>query len=266
MHDAIPVSHARHDLDLIAGHAAGDLTDSERDRAEALLGSCTSCADLRRDLVAIAAATSAIPASAAPRDFRLTEAQAASLRRGGWVASLLRPFAASRSRPLAMAFTSLGLAGVLVANILPALFGAAGVAGGAASAPEAAGAPPAASAGAAAEAPAPQATSSTPGAYPVSRGPQTTASNGYVFGPLSQPTAAPDQSGGSKSGQSSGVPRDVAAANGGATEEPSLDRLAAAERALRENEEANPVFVGSLVLLAIGLALVVLRFFARRVR
>jgi hypothetical protein len=87
-----------------------------------------------------------------------------------------------------------------------------------------------------------------------------------VFGPLSQPTPALDQSGGSKSDQPSGAPRDVAAANGGATAGPSRDRLAAAERAVREDDETNPVFVGSLVLLAIGLTLFALRFLARRVR
>src|SRR5690242_9986148 len=128
MHHSIPAEHARHDVELIAGHAAGELPDPERVRAEALLSSCTTCADLRRELVAIAAATRSLPAQASPRDFRLTEAQAASLRRGGWIKSLLRPFAAPgwTPRPMAMAFTSLGLAGLLVANILPALFSSAG--------------------------------------------------------------------------------------------------------------------------------------------
>src|ERR1700741_241675 len=125
MTPSIPAEHAQHDLDLVAGHAAGDLTDTQRIRADALLQSCTSCADLRRDLVAIASATRTLPAAPAPRDFQLSPAQAARLRRGGWIKSLLRPFAAPRSiaRPFAMAFTSLGLAGLLVTSILPSLLG-----------------------------------------------------------------------------------------------------------------------------------------------
>ena len=35
MHRSIPVDHAQHDLDLIAGHAAGELSDPERLRAAA---------------------------------------------------------------------------------------------------------------------------------------------------------------------------------------------------------------------------------------
>src|SRR5262245_63268823 len=100
------------------GHHNRHLSNTYQSQPYSLIGACTSCADLRRDLVAIAAATRALPTRAvAPRDFRLTPAQAASLRRGGWLGSLLRPFAAPRSavRPMAMAFTSLGLAGLLVA-------------------------------------------------------------------------------------------------------------------------------------------------------
>src|SRR6185437_10228463 len=133
MTHSIPSEHAQHDLELIAGHAAGDLSHPDQTRADALLGSCASCADLRRDLVAIAQATRTLPALPAPHDFQLSEAQAASLRRGGWIKSLLRRFAAPGSavRPVAMAFTSLGLAGLLVTNILPALLGGLGSAGAA---------------------------------------------------------------------------------------------------------------------------------------
>ena len=44
--------HARHDVTLIAGHAAGDLADTGRSRAGALLAACEECSELRRDLVA----------------------------------------------------------------------------------------------------------------------------------------------------------------------------------------------------------------------
>src|SRR6476469_1721729 len=180
MHHSIPAEHAQHDLDLIAGHAAGDLTDTERSRADAQIQSCTSCADLRRDLVAIAVATRTLPAPAAPRDFRLTPAQASRLRSGGWIRSLLRPFAAPRStvRPMAMAFTSLGLAGLFVANILPSLFG-----GMAASAPMPAAGQPAATAA--------DSLSAAPGALSGQRQPGSTTGNEVQFGPVGQATAPP---------------------------------------------------------------------------
>ena len=263
MHHSTPGAHDQHDLELIAGHAAGDLSDTERTRADELLRSCASCADLRRDLVAIAAATHTLPAQTATRDYRLTDAQAASLRPGGWIKSLLRPFAAPRStvRPFAMAFTSLGLAGLLVTNILPALLGGFGSAGAAApqaapgggySAQELASAAPAASSRA---------------LVPTSGGPQATdGRNGLVFGPAGQPTAATDQVGSSKGNQASAAPGDVAAQHAAETEKAYLERLASTERTRLAESATNPVFVASLVLLAIGLALFGLRFVARRAR
>lgn len=109
--------HARHDAILIAGHAAGDLSDADHARAEALLAGCTACGELRRDLVAIAAATRSVPPPAAlNRDLRLAPEQADRLRKGSWLRGLLRPFASASSpiRPMATAFTSLGLVGLVV--------------------------------------------------------------------------------------------------------------------------------------------------------
>jgi hypothetical protein len=109
--------HARHDTTLIAGHAAGDLADTQRARAEALLSECGACGELRRDLVAIAAATRSVPAPATlTRDLRLGPEQAERLRRGNWLRTLLRPFGAAASpiRPIATAFTSLGIVGLAV--------------------------------------------------------------------------------------------------------------------------------------------------------
>lgn len=147
-------SHADHDLLLIARHAAGDLVDSDRGRAQALLDTCASCAEVDRDLEAIARATRTLPNRAtAPRDFRLTPEHAAHLRRGGWLRGFLAPFGAARSatRPMAAAFTSLGLVGLLVVAILPGLGGGAAMLGptreqgvtaaGASAAPAAPGAP-----------------------------------------------------------------------------------------------------------------------------
>jgi len=256
MPQTIPADHARHDLELIAGHAANDVSNGDRTRADAQLASCTACVELRRDLVGIAAATRTLRSAAlAPRDFRLTETQAASLRRGGWITTLLRAFAGPRSttRPMAMAFTSLGLAGLLVANILPALLG-----GTAASvAPQAEGAAPGATAAAA--------PSEAPARGPVA-GPQASRGGGdSEFGAQNPPSAG--AGGDSKAHEGATNPPDVAlgGAQGAATAEPATDRLLAGGRD-RLVRETNWTTVGSLGLLAIGLALFALRFIARRLR
>ena len=256
----IPAEHAQHDLELIAGHAAGDLTDTDHSRAETLLQSCTTCAELRADLVAIASATRALPAAAgAPRDFRIDAAQAARLRRGGLIKSLLRPFAAPRStaRPVATAFTSLGLAGLLVANILPSLFGSA-----ASLAPvreqTGAGAPAASAASAASEAPI---------VRPAANGPSATDDD-TVFGPASQPTSGPARDGagaGSKSGGSASPAAEYAAgeARTPSSADTSGERLNAQYGTA---SELNLLSIGSILLLVLGVALFGLVFLARRVR
>ena len=263
MHHSIPVEHAQHDLDLIAGHAAGDLTESERTRADVLLSSCEACVDLRRDLVAIAFATQSLATLAAtPRDFRLTATQAATLRRGGWIKSLVRPFAAPRStvRPMAMAFTSLGLAGLLITTILPGLFGSA-----ASLAPVGGpgGAPPSTATTALNEAPA--ASEAAP-AVPVQLGPQATRTrNTGELGPLGQPTAAADGVG-TKADEATNVPDVARQGEGSATGQPyAADRQARLEQN-RMPQELNPLLAGSLILLAVGLGLFGLLFLARRAR
>jgi hypothetical protein len=241
MHRSNPIDHAHHELTLIAGHAAGDLADSERLRAEALLQSCTSCADLRRDLVTIASEIRALPAAAvAPRDFRLDPAQAARLRRTSWLRTLLRPFGAaqSRVRPLAGAFTSLGIAGLLVANLLPGLLGSP------------------------ASAPAPELDRSAVGApapssaalRPVAGG--QTAGAGGEYQALGQ-TSPPADKG-------TEMPRDLAFGQAGSQAPGRLSDSGGASNAIKP--APNPAVVGSLALLAIGLALFGLRYAARRVR
>ena len=161
-----PSDHARHDTTLIAGHAAGDLTEIDRVRADALLTECGACGELRRDLVAIAAATRSVPAPATlTRDLRLAPEQANRLRRGSWLRGLLHPFGAASSpiRPIATAFTSLGLVGLVVGVTLSAGAGLAGgqaIGMGDARGPDSEAAPSAAAA-AASDAPAPE------GAYEV---------------------------------------------------------------------------------------------------
>jgi hypothetical protein len=114
-------SHDRHDTMLVAALAAGDLAATDRDQAIALTASCTECATLRDDLVAIARATALVPPpiAASGRDFRLTPADAARLRPGGW-RRLVAAFSAPRAaftRPLGVGLTTLGLVGLLIGNV-----------------------------------------------------------------------------------------------------------------------------------------------------
>ena len=137
------MGHDTHDLELIAGLAAGDLEGPEVARAEALLASCADCALLASDLQALGAAVrsvgsafegSALDSAAsdsgsvlAPRDFRLTVADAARLRRGGRYGSGLMATSRSWMRGAGIALATFGLVGVLV-SALPLNFGAAGAA------------------------------------------------------------------------------------------------------------------------------------------
>ena len=254
MHLSNP-DHANHELKLIAGHAAGDLTDSERIRADTLLQSCTACADLRRDLIAIATATRALPTAAiAPRDFRLDAAQAARLRRGSWLRTLLRPFGTAQSgiRPMASALTSLGLAGLLVTTILPGLFGS-GLLGSAASAPAnergvSGGGLPAATSAAAQ----PVAAGSSPGAGEVQAAGQPSA------------LAYDNLTGANASHEPNDMQRDPAAGLPG-SHGPDSVRMST-EESSASSPSPNPFAIGSMALFAIGVALFGLRFVARRVR
>jgi hypothetical protein len=228
--------HAQHDLTLIAGFAADDQTAIERARAQALVDACTDCSSVRDDLVAIANATHALPAARAPRDFRITAEQAARLRRTGWLGALLAPFAGARSaaKPLATAFTTLGLVGVFVAAAVPGIVGGAASMAAPEAAPNVAGNP------------GPVASAAAPGAQ---------------FGP--QATTGPDDGYGTKDNvEASGSPllgatdggdsRDQGAVGGGRVDTPV--------------QPTNGLLLGSVALLAVGLVLFGLRFAARRLR
>ena len=69
---------------LVASLADRSLAASEREAAEALVASCGLCAALHADLLALRAATRAMPTPARPRDYTLTPADAARLRPAGW--------------------------------------------------------------------------------------------------------------------------------------------------------------------------------------
>lgn len=247
-------NHTDHDSTLIAGHAAGDLPDSERTRAQALLDTCASCAELHRDLVAIAAATRALPnLAAAPRDFRLAPEQAERLRRGSWLRAALRPFASSRSatRPLAAAFTSLGIAGVFVVTVMPGLFG------GAASAPALERQGTAAGGPAGATAPVMAPGESAPGF-------DQDGSSAPLFG--AQASAGPD-AGDPSDTKVDPVPTDRnEAAIAGQGGSPGTNEEAEVTGRLTGEAPMNPLLIGSVVLLAVGVLLFGLRLAARRIR
>lgn len=248
-------NHPDHELPLIAGHAAGDLIDTERTRAQALLDTCTDCADLHRDLIAIAAATRSLPNLAtAPRDYRLSPEQAAQLQRGSWLRRVLAPFGATRSatRPMAAAFTSLGIAGLLVATILPGLLGSS---------------PAAAPTGAERDTAAIGAGATAAPAEPAA----TDAALVPVSGPGQlPPNPASDLNFGVKDGStSSGVPKtnapEVAVAGGGIASQ-GADNGEASRVDLDVFYPSNPLLIWSLALLAVGLLLFGLRFVGRRLR
>ena len=111
--------HAGHDPMLVASLADHSLATTERMAAETLVATCVDCAALQADFLALRDATRAMPTPARPRDYTLTAADAARLRRGGW-RRLVAAFGSSRdalSRPLAVGLTTLGLAGLLLASV-----------------------------------------------------------------------------------------------------------------------------------------------------
>jgi hypothetical protein len=132
--DVRPTSHDRHDPLLVAALAAGDLAATDRVHATELIRTCTDCATLHDDLVAIARATATVPPpiTTRPRDFRLSPEQAARLRPSGW-RRLVGAFAGPRlafTRPLGIGLTTIGLAGLLLSNVsLGFLGGSASTAG-----------------------------------------------------------------------------------------------------------------------------------------
>jgi hypothetical protein len=115
----IPASHAGHDTLLVASLVDHSLGSAERASAEALVDECNACADIHADLMALRDATRAMPTPDRPRDYALTQHDAARLRRGGlWrlVAAIGSP-RDGFSRPLAVGLTTLGLAGLLLVSV-----------------------------------------------------------------------------------------------------------------------------------------------------
>lgn len=160
-----PSPHAAHDLTLIAALAArtSDLTDAQTAAAHDQLTSCDACTTLLADLVALQTALPLTSSPARPRDFTLTPADAERLRRGGWrrILGLVGSARDNVTRPLAVGFTSLGVAGLLLASFSTLYLG-----GGTQSAPTTAGAQIEQAAPAASAAPS---ASGAPASEPVSQ-------------------------------------------------------------------------------------------------
>lgn len=112
--------HAAHDMTLIAALAARtpDLTEVQTAAAHDLLSSCDACTTLLADLVSLQTVLPTTATPSRPRDFTLTPADAARLRRDGWrrFLGLIGSARDNVTRPLAVGFTSLGVAGLLLAG------------------------------------------------------------------------------------------------------------------------------------------------------
>ena len=133
--DAEPTTvRGRLTFDMTDAHRSGtpaarahDLDDKASAAAREQVAGCTACADVLADLVALQVTLPTTSTPVRPRDFRLTPGDAARLHRTGW-RRFLGFFGSARdgvSRPLAIGFTTLGLAGLLVATV-PSMFIAGG--------------------------------------------------------------------------------------------------------------------------------------------
>jgi hypothetical protein len=277
MTDGQAVIHGTHDTLLVASLADHSLPDGERTAAEALIASCRDCADLHADLVALRAATLAMPTPPRPRDYTLTADEASRLQPRGW-RRLVSAFGTTRdafSRPLAVGLTTLGLAGLLVASLPSILTGGATSATGSLSgaegpAPAAAPYPPPGTNAEAANgsgAPAVPAAAAPSGAKSVDAG-GPTASPGLVAVPGSSPGGAFGIS--QQDLNSFGPARssgDTAGMAGAAS--PTPGRLAGLDSSGQQAEAAAqfavpPLVAVSVAFLLVGLGLFAIRWGARR--
>lgn len=221
---AVVARHALHDEELIAAFAMGG-AEGEEDatRARALVERCTACRELHDDLAAIGAGLRADGRGtvAAPRDFRLSVEDARRL--GGTISTRgflerLRRSMDSFARPVGASMAALGIVGLLVSNLSF---------GGAASAPASA---PAGIDSAAGSTSAPGAVGGEVTVPAASTGRTAASSTQTAYGPLSTKAEVLTEDG-------SGSERDLVST----TPDP-----------------AALLFGGSLVLVIVGLALLLL--------
>ena len=117
--DRTAATHATHDELLLARLYGGDVDERERRRALDQIASCQDCANVFADLGSIAVATAALPTPPRPRDFTLTEADAARLGRRsvGWaIFDWL-----GRTKALGGSMVAAGLVGVVLVGAISVL-------------------------------------------------------------------------------------------------------------------------------------------------
>jgi hypothetical protein len=277
-----------HDETLIARLAADDLTDPEAATATRLVADCPACAQLHADLHSIIAATAQLPAPHRTRDFRLTDADAARLRRTGW-RRLLGRFGDPRlafTRPLATGLVTLGIAGLLLSaapSFLPLLGSSSAATSAPAVAPgvggletpgtaagggQGAGAPVAGSdsggttgdgVNAAASAPPPvAAASAAASAAPASAGP------GPVYGAVGSTEPTPRAVASTAADLGNGTVGIGAPSPGTPVLEQNPGVGKSTDAGAGPSNQMSPLLLASLVLVGLGIALFALRWIARR--
>jgi hypothetical protein len=119
MQKAAAANHATHDELLIARLHGDDVDSRERARALDRVAGCDECAALYADLGAIATATTALPVQRRPRDFALTDEDAARLRprRRSWA----RLLTFGRRRSFGGALAALGFSGLVLTGAVSML-------------------------------------------------------------------------------------------------------------------------------------------------
>jgi hypothetical protein len=112
--------HARHDRFAVADAIGGGAVPAS-------VRMCVSCGTLHRDLLTIRAALRLSWTPTRHRHLHLTTSDAARLRPTGWWHRILEavgPVWESQSRPLAVSFVGLGLAGLLLTTVPLGMSGA----------------------------------------------------------------------------------------------------------------------------------------------
>jgi hypothetical protein len=234
--------HSSHDLVVLAAAADRDADPAMRAAAADQVAACDECAALAGELRAIAAGLAALPeARPVPRDMRITADQAARLRRGGLWRRLLRPFGPdglATLRPIAATLTTLGLAGLLL-TALPLDFGLGGAA-----VLHTIGSPVSPAGGTTAEQPVPEVAAASPA---------SSGQGGYSKSVGSAPPRAAETA----------ITNDFGAAQGAGT--PGTAGSQAFGPPAVGLPEVPPLAWLSLAFVAVGIALFVLRFVARRI-
>ncbi|MFL5717658.1 MAG: anti-sigma factor family protein [Chloroflexota bacterium] len=260
-------AHSSHDETLVASLADHSLPATERQAGMDLVASCLDCAALHADLVALVAATRAMPTPPRPIDYTLTRGHAARLRPNPWrrLVAVVGSAHDGASRPLAMGFTALGLVGILVASAPTILQPASGAGSGAPasevvgqSLPINAAAPAPGAVDTAGEAPGDAALASgAANAAAASSDPERAVASAPAFG-----AALPAQPGGSGAPIADGTTKGAAAGPGPT---PGAEGSTTADVSTTSPPPGvNALLVVSTTFLVVGLGLFLLRWSARR--